>query len=1064
MLRRRAARPPSKQLAVTGDPLAMVTALRSRARIHHLAGLGLLVLALIYFGALVRYGLNIEDEGTILYQIFRTYLGQRPHIEFQAGYTPGLFYWNAALFWLFGVNAIVLRVCLAFVNSLTVFCIYVLARQLGASVANASCGALVYLAFIPFYDGHFAASNVPYPVWYVTLFWLVSVICTLRWWKTGRGHHWLLAGAAAGCAFSFKPNSGLLNLTGLLIALCLLQAPRPAEGESGLRRWLARQERVIRLLIPIGLTLGWTFLFKRGASGSSREVYLFALPLLVLVAARLGFAGRRAEVRSVAPLAVWRDLLLLGTGFSVIALPWFIYFWVEMGTTPFLRAILFIGSKFERFYFVPYPPLGLWEDALALAFVAAWIFGWSLRRRRIPRSLFALAVLAAMALGSGWLLRHPPRMIEGFQASVAMRVQSLAFGLILLTEWWAIVAHVIALAPVNAAAPNDGVRKSSDTRARQWPIPAAGSALFVVLLAGTLMHMQLYPRTDFMHLVPASPGILIVGAWLFEGLGRSAALGLARSRSGRFALRTSLSVVVALLVLILITPAARRIEYLMGAWWRQDDTALVHLDAERAPLVIEPAAGQTFRSLGATARYVREHSRPNDFVFTFPALDVVLFLAGGQNPSRHGYFFPGSPGREVEAEVIDSLKERPPRYIVTLHDHSLFFSTAPLYYFNLRQYVTTHYVLEHSIGKFDILTPAAVSGAGGPVEREPENPLAETIRLWRAELRGGGNGSDELEKALGVFPITTPAELAKVIAAVKPVQEEALARLVRKSRSKAGAAALATAVRDDALPDTIFELFARIIGEIGDLQSMLPLVEALSAADVTQRPAIAVDLFMLASRASFEDYWYVPPKRDRYAPLAQVVGAEQLITWIENPWELFTLRSFGVRSAGWLGKRLVVPFLMRIVADATEPAQLRVDAARSLMDLGFGPQVFRAIAGLLRVDELAPPVLAVELYPQVPDMGAEVIAEYMRAEAVDTRVKAFWIAAAVHDPKLSAALQEGLADPVPEVRMAAAWALGNMREAASLEALQALAGGGDEVAGYAARAVAEIQHADAAGQ
>jgi len=1032
-------------------------------RSERLLGATVLLLSVAYYLALAPYGLELADEGHLVEQIYRTYLGQLPYVDFHSGYAPGVYYWNAALFRLFGVNLVVLRYGLAVVNGLTVCVIYWLARRVVAARLGAAVVALLYLALVPFHDGQFASFNIPYPAWYVTLFWLLSLVCMVRWWESDRAFLWLAAGLCAGVVFAFKQNSGLLNLAAVGIAVPLLERPSDAHGARGLTGLLVRAGPAMQWLVPLLGVLGVTAMF--GPAGF-REVCLYALPLAVVVLWQLLVPGARIG-RPVSALQLWRDMLLVAVGFAIVTLPWAAYFWVHLGSTAFLRTIFYIGVGYQQFYFIGYPPIGAWSIALAGAIGLATVTGRLISRRRLPPRLVAGVLLAVAVVIAVGLAVHPPPMIEGFQRSVVMRVENVAFALVLFTEWAAIVTYLVLTRRPSAQA--NGSRQ-------------AGGRFLIVLLSAILMHAQLYPRSDFMHLVYAAPCILVLGARLLEVLADQWAWGLARTRRARAAIRMLVAAPVCAVALVLLAPALQRIDYLARSGWGREASAVVRLDTPRAPLIIDPAAGRLFQSLSETVRYVREHSRPDQYLFTFPCLDFVSFLADRRDPTRHGYYYPGSPGHAVEAEVIDALHAHPPRQIVALHDHALFFVNAPSYYFNLHQFVSAHYNLERRVGMFDILRPNP-PGRGGaetagtmlvtardaaadvdaneaedgdvPQTGAPEDTLATTVALWRREVQHSrGAVAREIDLALGRLATVDIEGLASVIAGLSPSAQRSVAQLVLLSRSGGGAAALSAALQKPGVSAAMAEQFLRVIGAIGDSRSVVPMLQALPGSEGSMRAALAGGLFYVMSKSWVENYWYAPSKPAELPRIEEALPTARLIQWIDNPFESPALRSFAIRMAGLRQSPVFIPYLVRVSGDANENPLLRADAVCSLVQLGYGTAVFPIIGNLLHGGDAVSAVLTVALYPEDPENGRRLLLESMQLADPFARSQAFWIAGAVRDPQLVPILRAGLTDAVPEVRQAAAWALGNIGDPGSTLALQQAAhDGNDDVEPFAERAL-----------
>jgi HEAT repeat protein len=1033
-----------------------MTGIRNEAGRSTVGVIVALALSLAYFASLAPYGLELADEGHLLHGIYRTYQGQLPYVDFHSGYSPAVYYSNVGVFKLLGLNLVSLRLVLALVNALGVVCLYWLARHVGASVAAAGTACLLYVGLIPFHDGQFAPFNIPYPAWYVTLFWLLSLVALLRWWETGRARFVLVAGLTAGMSFAFKQNGGLLNLAGIGIAVTLLQRPMASGDGSRAPGWVATAASAVHRIVPVLGALGFFEMMRRSAG--MREGLLFALPLGVVVLWQM-LAGSRRIGRPVSPGIYWRDVLLVSAGFLVVTLPWSTYFWRQLGPALFLRTILYIGAGYEQHYFIPYPAISQWGVRLALGLIAAVVLGKLVKRGLVPGRLIGAAALAGLVIATTWIFLYPPPMVEGFQRSVVMRVNDIAFSLVLLLEWAAIVFYLMAAAGGrNANGFVSAAAAGGDSRAGRH-----AGAFLIVLLSAILMHAQLYPRSDFMHLVYALPGVLILGARLLDAF---VELWVARAPSAGTAalLRWGACTPIWALALIMLAPALGRIEYLARSGWGRDAAAVVKLEVPRAPLLIEPAAGRLFQSLNSTVTYLETHSRPEDFVFTFPCLDVLAFLADRRDPTKHGYYYPGSPGHAVEAEVIDALRATRPRYLVALHDHALFFVVAPFYYFNLRQHVAEAYEFDRQMGMFDVLRLADASrernsGKGGAAVAQNRNDLATVLALWRRELdHRRGRLASRLAAALDDLGGSSPESLAGMIGGLDAPAQRLLAELVHKSRSAAGAAALAEAVAAGELAHPEVELFIRVVGAIGDLQSVAPLLRALEGTEGPRRFALAGALFHVTSKSWIENYWYVPSERSELREIESALPAAQLIQWIDDPWQSPALRSFAIRVAGRRQSRTFIPFLVRLLGDVNENPQLRVDAAHSLVELGYGIEVFPTIGRVLAQGDLAAAVLTVELYQRAPKVGRALIVEAMRALHPGVRAQAFWVGAAVADARLSKELRAGLSDPDPEVRMAASWALGNLGDESALDALEKVArDGDDEVQAFALRAIQRVR-------
>lgn len=670
--------------------------------------LAVLAGAAAYFLAFVPYGFYLEDEGTMLYQIARTHAGQIPYIDFHTGYTPGLFYVNALLFRFFGVDVIALRVALALVNAVAAALLFTLARHV-APPAWAFVATLVYVAFLPFFGGEFASFNIPYPSWYVTLFWPLAPLFLLRYRESGRARDLFLAGVAAGACFCFKPNGGAFALAGAGLGLLVL---RSGDGPGAQR---------LAAATAAGFGLAVAALF--GFSLLSFEMAIFTLPWLAL---GVGLARRPAPPPA---RPVWHVIgagAVLGAGFFLPTLPWLVWLKLRMPTQDFVREVLLIGGDVQQVYTIPYPLPEWWALVLAVGLVAIGVVPLALGRGwGTGRGVARLGAAAMAVVGLAFVLFA--RMPEGVALSIIWQLENAAFYLVPLTV-------VVALG---------------------WVLRTPGAhagAVSLVVISGLAMLEQMNPRPDFMHLVMAVPASVAVVA--FVGA-RVAAHWRAVGGPGRL-------VAAALLGVPLVVGGLRVASNLGRPVGMDRVTGAVAFG-------VEASVGQDLNALARVVEYVSARTRPTDPVFGFPAMAGVNFLSGRPNPVRHDYFFPGRPAHAEEARVVADLEAARPPFVVTLNDRLGFFQEAPTYYFLLRDWLRRSYVLDLRAGRYDVLRRRDVADDGIEAVAPTADAVAAAAGLADLDAIARTGGVDDVPRLLDAFRRVHRSLRARVTEAVLAV-------------------------------------------------------------------------------------------------------------------------------------------------------------------------------------------------------------------------------------------------------------------------------------------------------
>ncbi len=942
-------------------------------------GAALFGAALLFFGLLAPYGLNVGEEGGAVYLIYRTLTGQRPYIDFFSGYAPGYFYWHALILYLSGNNLLGIRCCLALVNSLSVWLLYTIARSVLPS-RLAVLPVLAYVALLPVVPGISCSFNVPYPSWYLLPFWLLSMQALRRWSERRRSAWLVLAGVLAGIGCSFKPNTGLFNLAA--DALCVVMV-----CQTGARRE-ERTATVLAWTAVAGVVGGVMFVFHQHLW--RREGWIFVAPIVALIGA---WASRSPAEEGHDPPhgtvdefvnGVVRATGALLSGFAMITAPWLLYYWWQLGWTSFAHNVLLLDAGYEQFFYLPYRALG-WRDVLAAAGAVGLAGAASACRQRWLSFVTVATLLAAAATAVvAWVLLRAP-MPEGFQRAVLLRVQDASFGITLLIHWTVIAALWVR-----------GFPRMRDT---------AGRDLVFVLVAALFMFLSVYPRSDFFHVSFSIPLTLVLGVVLVDWwlqLWRDA-VPAAAPWVGRCAFAT-----LSALLVVLAAPQLALCRQVAAYYFGQTDSDLTRLRLRRAPLLVRnDAAGQAALNLEPVVAYLERERRPGDRLFTFPNLDLICFLADMHTPARIGYFNPGLPDHLGEAEVVDALTTHMPRFAVVSNPAPLFFADAPAYYFILRDFIESQYEVRGRAGSFVVLTQSGTP-AGRFVENvrteENEPPIAASCKDLRAPL-----APDRLRRCL------RDADAATLATLIQPV---------RDSESADAAAILAELWAQGALAQSRSDdlLTLRVIAEIGDARAGAAL---LSAPPEKQRDdMVSTALFTIAERGLIEPFEFGQTQ----APAASLVTWSaydaQLRRWAFSPDEDIRRRFFAAWALGHdaLGEATPVADELGALFNDSNPG-LQLAAAVALTELGGSADTGTQLLDHLSLSPSFLPSLVLRWSRRHPEVATPLLNRVLEHGAPAEREVVAFIAGVLRWPALVPALQEAAAATQPRVRLASAWAL-----------------------------------------
>ena len=650
-----------------------------------LPALAVFVLSYAYFALFRDYGFQVEDEGTLLFQLSRAAAGQYPYVDFHTGYTPGFFAVGAALLQSVDFQVAAIRTALAVLNALTATGLYFLAAPIVGPIFGLS-SPLAFVLFLPVWPGDFAAFNVPYPAWPATAAWIATALTMAAWMKRGGLPLLVLAGAVAGIAFGIKPNAGAFALA----------------ASTWIVAMGSREENLLDRLLSIGasvtMLLGVWFAFGLTVFSVDAAVHL---PPCIALAALAAGPGRGRLATSRHPRAA-AALSLLAAGFAVPTLAWAIPVLGRLGIDGFLRDVLLIGSGAADLYYLPHPPPELYAAVVTAAVLGIALLGRGILSGRVsPLPPFVL--LVGGVIGGVVALHLFSLAPEGFRRSVLWQLENAAFWLAPLANY----GGVVLLA-----------------RRLRGPVADPSTRNLAVLAPLAIaMYLQLYPRSDFMHLLMGVPLTFLLALTLLRRVAAWWSAGAwPEWTKGRHAVGTFAGLV---FFLVFGLRLGADLEPLARIAVRHD-VPREGIRSDRATLWVEAQSGDDLLAFGKTAAWLRDRVTPGEPVLSFPATAGLLFVTATTSPVPHDYWYPGRPSHEDEAAMLATLRAAPPRYVVTLNSGWFFFTRSPAYFADARAFACDRYRLAARFGRFDIL------------ERRDLAPTASAVEVWQPT--GGPDG------------------------------------------------------------------------------------------------------------------------------------------------------------------------------------------------------------------------------------------------------------------------------------------------------------------------------------
>jgi hypothetical protein len=413
----------------------------------------------------VHLGLELVDEGHIVYPTWRVAAGDLPYRDFQQLYGPSVFLLNGALLRVFGDDLAVVRASVLVVKLLLGTLVYVLAR----AVAGRGLALVVTAAFVVVWGTPIWLFNTPYANHYA-----LAVVVLLRD-RARPLRAALVAGLLVGAAMTFKQTAGAF--AAVVVALFVLAPASDRRDPPWLRAlWWAAvaatalvvvaylRDRTVATAV-LTLPLAGLVAVATWRGGDTRDGGVRAQPVTSLVA----FAGG-----AVLPLVAYAAVFAAEGAFERFA----------------ADTLLDLPARVAWYVPLPWPNVGDWVGVGAFAAVlwlplvvplaalpalavthgttAVWLVAWSAAGSTLamypaadmPHALMLLPVVLPLL---AWLLATAAGP-SGVRRVAVLGVAAVAAGMILRTpvqQTWT----ALTLPPVAPLPRASGIRVSGRTAA-----------------------------------------------------------------------------------------------------------------------------------------------------------------------------------------------------------------------------------------------------------------------------------------------------------------------------------------------------------------------------------------------------------------------------------------------------------------------------------------------------------------------------------------------------------------------------------------------------------------------